>query len=134
MTIQLSTAVKNAMLNALEVAIGTSPKLALYTGAPPANPAASATGTKLAEITLPSDWLAAAVNGTISKLGSWVTLSALASGDSGYFRITDNAGTTCHLQGTVTATGGNGDMLLDAITIAASQAVEVSSFQLTSNN
>jgi hypothetical protein len=64
MAIQLSTLVRNAMLDAMETQIGTSAKIEIYTGAPPANCAASATGTKLAEFALASDWAANAASGS----------------------------------------------------------------------
>ncbi len=63
MTIQLGVDVRNAMADVIESTIGTSPRLKLYTGAAPASCAATETGTLLANVTLPSDWLAAAANG-----------------------------------------------------------------------
>ena len=55
MAVQFSTAVRNAWLDTTESTIGTSPKLQIRTGAQPANCAAAATGTLLAEITCPAD-------------------------------------------------------------------------------
>jgi hypothetical protein len=51
-----------------------------------------------------------------------------------FFRIYDSGGTNCHMQGTVTATGGGGDMTLDNNSIANAQTVNVNSFQITSGN
>jgi len=133
MAIQLSTTVRNARLDAVETAIGTSPQLRLYTGAVPASCATAASGTLLATITLPSDWLSAASNGSKAMAGTWSGTGA-AAGTAGYYRIYDSTGTTCHLQGTVTATGGGGDMILDNTSIASSQAVSVSSYSLTDAN
>ena len=64
MALQQSVAVRNAGLDAKETAIGTSPVLKIRTGAAPANCAAADSGTVLASCTLPSDWMAAASNGT----------------------------------------------------------------------
>ena len=133
MAIQLSTTVRNARLDAVETAIGTSPQLRLYTGAVPASCATAASGTLLATITLPSDWLSAASSGSKAMAGTWSGTGA-AAGAAGYYRIYDSTGTTCHLQGTVTATGGGGDMILDNTSIASSQAVSVSSYSLTDAN
>jgi len=133
MAIQLSTTVRNARLDAVETAIGTSPQLRLYTGAVPASCATAASGTLLATITLPSDWLSAASNGSKAMAGTWSGTGS-AAGTAGYYRIYDSTGTTCHLQGTVTATGGGGDMTLDNTSIASSQAVSVSSYSLTDAN
>lgn len=63
-----------------------------------------------------------------------MSTTGLAGGTAGYFRIVDSAGTTCHLQGTVTATGGGGDMTIDNTSIASGQTVNVTSFTLTDGN
>lgn len=133
MTVQKSVAVRNAGLDAEETAVGTSPKLQIRTGAQPANCASADSGTLLCEITLPSDWMAAAASGAKSKSGTWSGTGA-AAGTAGHWRIKDSAGTTCHYQGSCSATGGGGDMTLDNTSIAASQAVTVNSFTLTSGN
>lgn len=134
MAIQLSTSVRNARLDAIETAISTAPLLRIYSGAMPANCAAAATGTLLAEMPLPSDWMAAASSGSKAMSGTWQDASANAAGTAGYFRIYDAAGTTCHLQGTVTATGGGGDLQLDNTSIASGQSVTITTFSLTDAN
>lgn len=133
MSVQYSTAVRNSMLDAIEVAIGTAPKLRILTGSPPANCAAAQTGTLLAELTLPSDWMAAASGGSKTMSGSW-TASASAAGTAGYYRIVDSSGTTCHEQGTVTATGSGGDMTVDNVSIASGQTVTVATKTITAGN
>lgn len=134
MTIQHSVAVRNARLDAIETTIGTAPKLRLRSGAKPADCAAARSGTVLAEMTLPSDWLAAAASGVKSKSGTWQDLSADASGTVGHYEIVDSGGTTCHEQGTVTATGGGGDMTIDNTVIAAGQQITVTAYGLTEGN
>lgn len=133
MSLKYSVAVRNARLDVVESTIGTSAKLELFTGSAPANCAAADTGTKLISITLPSDWMAAASGGTKAKSGTWSD-TVIAAGDAGYFRIKDSAGTTCHIQGTVTASGGGGDLTLDNITLAVSQVLTESTFTLTAGN
>lgn len=134
MTVQLSTAVRNARLDAIETTIGATALLRVYTGAMPADAAAASTGTLLAECTLPADYMAAASSGSKAKSGTWEDTSANNNGTAGYFRIFDNAGTTCHLQGTVTATGGGGDMEVNNTTFASGQAFTVTTFTLTDGN
>ena len=134
MTLQLSTTVRNARLDTIESTIGTAPLLRIYSGSMPADCATAASGTLLAEMTLPSDWLAAAGSGQKAKSGTWQDSSANATGTAGYFRIFESTGTTCHLQGTVTATGGGGDLTLDNTSIATAQSVTVSTFTLTDAN
>lgn len=133
MALQISTGVRNARLDAIETTVGTAPKLQLRTGSAPANCAAASTGTLLAELTLPSDWLAAAASGSKALAGTWSGTGS-AAGDAAHFRIFDSAGTTCHMQGTVTATGGGGDMTVTNVTIANGQAVSVATFSLTDAN
>jgi hypothetical protein len=134
MTIQLSTTVRNARLDSFETAVGASAILEIRSGAPPANCAAADSGTLLASMTLPADWMAAAASGSKSKNGTWEDLSANATGTAGHFRIKDSGGTVCHLQGTVTATGGGGDMEVDNTSIASGQQVSVTTFTLTDGN
>lgn len=126
---QFSTALRNAIANVYEATIGASPTLELRTGAPPANPAAADSGTLLASMTLPADWMTAASGGAVALQGLWQDTGADAAGTVGHFRI--KQGGTCHDQGTVTATGGGGDMTIDNPVLAAGQQVTVTTFGLT---
>lgn len=134
MTLQLSTSVRNARLDTIESTIGTSAILKIRTGAAPADCATADSGTVLATLNLPSDWMAAASGGSKAKSGTWSDTSADATGTAAHFRIYDSGGTTCHLQGTVTATGGGGDMELDNTSIASGQTVTIVTFTLSDNN
>lgn len=133
MAVQYSVAVRNAMLDAIETATGSTAKLYFYTGAQPANCAAAATGTLLATLTLPADYYSAASAGAKALLGTW-TGTASAAGTAGYYRITDNAGTTCHEQGTVTITGSGGDITLDNPVLANAQVITINSKTITAGN
>src|SRR6185437_4134292 len=119
MTIQLSTTVSDAMLDAIETAIGTSALLQVFTGAPPANCATADSGTKLLEYALASDWASAAAAGSKSLSGLTLSSNGLANGTAGYFRFKDSTGTTCHMQGTITATGGGGDATMDNTSVVS---------------
>ena len=134
MAIQLSTAVRNSRLDAIETAIGTAAVLKIRTGAQPASVATADSGTVLATLTLPSDWLAAASGGTKAKSGTWQDTSADAAGTAAHFRIYASDGTTAHMQGSVTATAGGGDLTLDNTSIALAQIVTITSFTLTDGN
>jgi hypothetical protein len=134
MAVQLSVAVRNARLDAVETNIGTSAVLRIRSGAPPATCATADSGTLLAEMSLPSDWMAAAASGSKAISGTWQDLSANAAGTAGHFRIYDSGGTICGIQGTITATGGGGDMTLDNTSIASAQQVTITSFTLTDAN
>ena len=132
MTIQYSTDVRNAELDAIESTISTTPTLTIFSGAAPANCATANSGTALASMTLPSDWMAAASNGSKAKNGTWEDSSADATGTAGHFRI--HQGSTCHIQGTITVTSGGGDMELDNTSIAAGQQVTITTFSITAGN
>ncbi len=123
MAVQFSTGVRNAMLDAYEAHIGTSAVMKIRTGAQPASCAAADSGTVLATLNLPSDWMAAAASGSKAKSGTWEDTSADATGTAGHYRIYASDGTTCHDQGSITATGGGGDLELVAVAIVATQPV-----------
>ena len=134
MALQYSVAIRNARLDVVESTIGVSAILRLRTGAAPANCAAADSGTIVATLTLPSDWMAAASAGAKAKAGTWEDLSADNAGTVAHFRINDSGGTVCGMQGTVTITGGGGDMTLDNNVVTAGQAITITGFTLTAGN
>jgi len=134
MTLQLSTTVRNNMLDQIEATVGTTAIIRIRTGAQPANCGTADAGTVLATVTLPSDWMNAASGGTKTKLGTWEDASADAAGTAAHFRLYDSAGTTCGAQGSVTATGGGGDMTVDNVVFAVAQDFVITSFTFTAGN
>lgn len=138
MAIQFSVDVRNARLDAIESAIGTSPLLKLFSGTAPANAGAALSGnTLLASGALPADWLAAAASGSKSKNGTW-TLTGQSGAGAGtnatFFRLYNSGDTVCHIQGSVTGSGGGGDMTMDNVSVANGQTVTVNTFTLTDAN
>ena len=133
MALQYSVTVRNAQLDVVESTIGTTPVITFFSGSPPANCAAADTGTVLDTFALPSDWMAAASSGSKAKSGTW-TMSGDAAGTIGHFRIKESTNTTCHIQGTVTATGGGGDLTVDNVVFAAGQSFTVTSYSWTAAN
>jgi len=131
LALQFSTTYRNALLDALETTVSTSPILKIRSGAVPATCATADAGTVLASLTLPSDWMAAASAGAKAKSGTWQDTSADATGTAAHWRLYASDGTTCHAQGTITATGGGGDMELDSTSIVATQTVTITTFTLT---
>lgn len=137
MALQYGVTLRNAQLDAIETTVGTSPKLQLRSGSPPANCAAAASGTLLCEMTLPSDWLGAASSGSKSKSGTWSGTGDAGAGsgtNAGHWRLLDSGGTVCHAQGTITVTGGGGDLTLDNVNIASGQSVSISSWSFSAAN
>ena len=127
MAFQFSTASRNASLDSIETTIGTAPTLTIRSGSAPADCAAADSGTALATIVLPSDWLAAASSGSKGIAGGpWQDLIADATGTAAHFRI--KQGATCHIQGTVGLSAA--DMILDSVSITAGQSVSITAFTI----
>lgn len=134
MTVQTSDAIANARLDAIETIVGTSAVLKIRTGAQPANIAAADSGTVVATLNLPSDWMANAASRAKAKSGTWSDTSADATGTAAHWVLYQSDGTTREMQGTVTATGGGGDMTVDNVSFVSGQAFTVTSFTLTDGN
>ena len=131
MTIQRSVAARDAMNNAFEATVGTSAKLQIRTGAQPATCATAASGTLLCELALPSDWVGASSSGATAKAGAWSGTASL-SGPAAHYRIVDNAGTTCHEQGSIGL--GSGDLSLDNTNIQPTQVITIATWTTTAGN
>jgi hypothetical protein len=78
--------------------------------------------------------MAAASSGSKAKSGTWEDASADAAGTAAHYRIYASDGTTAHLQGTVTATGGGGDLTVDNTSFAAGQSFTITSYSWTAAN
>lgn len=136
MAIQFSTAVRNAMLEAIEATIGASAVLCLYSGAVPASPAAGiGASLELARFSLAADWASDASGGVMALAGLPLTTTGEAAAGAGtactYYRFWDSTVTTCHEQGTVTNPGLGGDLTLDNTSIASGQTVNIVTFSKT---
>ena len=129
---QFSTEVRNARADAVETVGGASPILRIRTGAAPASCGAADSGSVLATINLPADWMAAASGGVKAKSGTWSDAAADATGTAAHFRIYKADGTTCFLQGTVGTSGA--DMIVSNTSFATGQPFTVDSFQFTEGN
>ena len=129
MAVRRADALKDAMLDAYESHISTAPVLTIRTGAPPTNLTDADTGTLLATITCPSDWMAASSGGSKVLAGTWST-TGVAAGTAGHYRLKTSGGTIKE-DGTVTATGGGGDLTLSNTSIAVDQAVSITTFTRT---
>lgn len=134
MAVQWSTTLRNAILDAISTVIGASPHIEIWSGSVPASCATASSGTKLAKFDLGATFSDAAASGVknIVKAASLpVATTGIANGTAGYYRIFATDDSTCHEQGTITATGGGGDMTIDNTTIASAQAVQITGFTKT---
>ena len=128
MAIQLSVAARTAMMAALETETGATAKLAIFTGAVPANCAAADPSGELVRMTLPADWSTQA-SGQLLLAGAWSAAASAGSGSTPVsFRLFKNDGTTCTCQGTCQIAGG--DLSVNG-TITSGQTVTVTAFTLT---
>lgn len=128
MAIDLKNTTANDLLNRYDTLFPAGALLQIRTGAPPGAEAA-ASGTLLAEITLPATPWAAAATGSKAKQGTW-SVAAVAAGTAAHYRL-KNATDTEREEGTVTATAGGGDATLDNTSIAVGQTVTVNTYTRT---
>lgn len=136
MAVQLNVTTRNARLDTIESTNGASCALEVRTGAQPANCAAASTGTILATINLPADWMAAAGSGQKALAGTWQDASADNTGTAAHFRVYNSQatkdGTTCFMQGSVGQ--GSGDLSVDNASFVAGQSFTITAFTLTDGN
>lgn len=125
---RISTTARNRQADSMgdDLNSGT---LKIYTGAQPASADDAPSGTLLVTINLPADAMAAAASGVAAKSGTWSGV-AVADGTAGWFRFA-NSGATRNYDGSVTATGGGGDIELDDVSILTNQTVIISVFTIT---
>ena len=127
----LSTSVRNAIVEAIESDIGSSPSLKVFSGTQPETCSAADQGTLLVNMALPSDWLSVASGGAKSKSGAW-SGTAAASGTASYFRI--YGGGVCKAQGSASDSSGSGELALISTAVVSGQVVTVASFTLQAGN
>lgn len=124
MAIAFNTALAGKFATVYTVEIPAGASLILYTGSVPAVTAA-ATGTAVASIVLPSTpWVQATNN--VVKNNTW-SVAAANAGTVTYYRLV-NAAVTEWEQGTITASGGGGDAIIDNTTVVAGQTVTCTTF------
>lgn len=129
MTLALSTSVRNAMLDAITTAIGTSGLVRIYDGTRPAS-GGTAT-TLLAQLALSSTAAAAASSGVLTLNAITNDSSADATGTATWFRVTTSGGTFV-IDGSVGTSGS--DLNLNTTSIVSGGPVAISSFTVTAPN
>lgn len=134
MALSFSDALRNARANAITTACdaGAAAILELRTGAKPASPDDAATGTLLASVTLNDPSFGTAVDGviTLDDSPALTDASADATGTAAHFRIKTSAGAGV-VDGTVTATGGGGDLTLNTTSLVASASFTITGGTIT---
>ena len=121
MALTISTTLANALAAAAATAHGTNTVLEIRSGAKPANADAAASGTLLCSVTIAGAWTA---TGNAIAAADPAAANPAASGTAAHFRLKTSGGATL-LDGTVTATGGGGDLTLGSTTITTGVPVDL---------
>ncbi|MFY7895638.1 MAG: hypothetical protein ACOVP8_05350 [Phycisphaerales bacterium] len=133
MALSFATALRNSRLTAISTEVGTSGKLIIYAGTAPSIATSDSGYTRLAELTCSATFHSTITNGVLTVASITADTQANNSGTATFFRVTTSGGTAV-LQGTVTATGGGGDLTLNSTSISANASVAVDSFTITEAN
>jgi hypothetical protein len=108
---------------------GGAGTIEIRTGTQPATADTAASGTLLATLTLPNPAFGAASNG-VATANAIAAVAAVATNTAGWFRAKSGGGATV-LDGSITATGGGGDMQLNSVSLVNGVNVQVTSWTVT---
>lgn len=127
MATRLSTSARNASADAavdlLDAGAGAG-EIEVRTGAQPATPNTAPTGTLLLTFTLNDPAFGAAAAGVATLQGVPLAAVGAAAGDAGWFRAMDSNGNAV-FDGSVTATGGGGQLELSTVAVSVGLDVEI---------
>ena len=133
MALGLATALRTSRATAIRDAIDAGAgagKLRIYSGSRPATGGTET--TVLAELTL-SDPSGTISNGVLTFSSITEDTAANATGTASWFRIMTSADAFV-LDGSVTATGGGGDLQFATTSFVANAAIQITSFTITEGN
>lgn len=130
MSISRTAATKNLALDAAYDR-GTGMKLKIYAGSVPANADASLGGaTLLATLTLANTPFSAASSGVKTAGAITSDTDADATGTASFFRLTKSDDTVV-VQGSVSASGGGGDAIINSTSVVQHTTVSCSALSFT---
>lgn len=133
MATRLATATRNAACDAvvdlLDLGSGAG-TIKIYTGTQPTTANDAVAGTLLATITMSDPAFGAASTGAAALAGTPLSATAVASGTAGWARVADSNAATV-FDGSVTATGGGGQIELATTTITSGVTVQITSGTVT---
>lgn len=118
----------NAIVDALDAGAGAG-TIAIRSGTRPATPTTTATGTLLATATLADPAFGDAVAG-VATMTDPAGVVAGNTGTASWFRAFDSNGAAC-FDGSVTATGGGGDLTLASTSVVAATTVDITGGTIT---
>lgn len=120
MALTLETTLRNTLADAIDTAVGSAGYLEFQTSG----------DVEVATITFSNPAFGNAATGQI-VLGSTTDDTNAAGGTAAKFAIYNGTGPTKLLTGTVTATGGGGDITITSTSIDAGTTVSLTSFSIT---
>jgi hypothetical protein len=131
MATRIATATRNAAADAVvdRLDVGGAGSVEVRSGSQPATADDTATGTLLATVTLPATAFGSA-SGGVATANAISAVTAAASGTAGWFRAKSGGGSTV-LDGSITATGGGGDMTLNNTSLTSGVSFQVTSWTVT---
>lgn len=123
------TAMADSVVDLLDGGSGAG-TVQIRTGAQPATVGTTATGTLLGTLTLSDPAFGAAVSGVATAGAVTDDTAADATGTAGWFRALDSNGIAV-LDGSISASGGGGDMILDSTSIVTGGVIKITSWTVT---
>ena len=134
MALRLPTASRNAAANAVgdRADGGAGPgTIEVRSGSQPASGNDAASGTLLATFTLNDPaWAAASSGAKLLDVSPDVAAVGVADANAGWFRMLDSSGASV-LDGSVTATGGGGELTLNTIAVSTGLDLVITGGTLT---
>lgn len=122
MALTVTVAASDAMGDALAAAIGSGALIRIYTASKPATPETAISGqTLLATVTISGSFTS---TGGVLTSADPASVTIAATGTAAWFRLLTSTSTAI-LDGTVTATGGGGDMELSTVDLSSGATLDL---------
>jgi len=128
LTNAIRSAMCDAIVDSLDAGSGAG-TIQIRSGTRPADPATTATGTLLATVTCIDPAFGAASSG-VATIADPAGVTAAATGTASWFRALDSNNAAC-FDGSVTATGGGGDLTLSSTSVVSGTTVDVTGGTIT---
>ena len=132
MAMRLASAARNVAVDAVVDLIDAGPAagtLKIYSGPQPATADSAASGTLLATFTFSDPAFGAAASG-VATAGAIASTTWATNGTAGWARVADSTGATV-FDGSVTATGGGGNIELSSTVAVAGASIDVTALTVT---
>jgi hypothetical protein len=134
MTIRLPISTRNVANDAVADLVDSGPGpglLRIYTGSQPASADLAPIGALLATFTTNDPAFGTSGTGTANLIvAPAISSIGIAPGDAGWFRLLDSTGVTV-FDGSVTAPGGGGDMIMNTVTVSVGLALQLTAGSIT---